>query len=167
MSIINEALRKAGKDVAVPVTAPKAEPIRTGNIGITVERKPSRINWGPIFVISVLVLITGPIIAPFFSSPFKKDIIPYAIAPAALTKAPAMPAMMNTHQAQFSIEEAAIKPPTLLLTGIIFSPQNSYCILTEKVMKVGEEIDGAKLVGIQSNSITVEYQGQTVTIPVS
>ena len=176
MSIINEALRKAGKESTISLTPkPKLEPLATpGNLGITTERRSSKVNWGPLFVISVLVLITGPIIAPVFSTPFRKDIAPSSLTPSTLSHAPALPAM-NTRQAQFGIEEAprlgstgpAAMPPTMLLSGIVFSPENSYCILNDRVVKVGEKIDGAKLIAIQNNGVTVEFEGQTLTIPVS
>lgn len=174
MSIINEALRKAGKDTGISLT-PKSEPMAAGNLGITVERRSSKINWGPLFVISVLVLITGPIIAPVFSTPFRKDIAPYSVSTNKLSQAPSLPAAMNTRQAQFGIEETpllgstgpASMPPAMFLSGIVFSPENSYCILNDRVVKVGEQIDGAKLIGIQNDGVTVEYQGQTLTIPVN
>ena len=60
MSIINEALKKAGQASKI-------------GLGIEMERKKSRMNWGPIFVLLVLFFITGPIIAPIFSSPFRRS----------------------------------------------------------------------------------------------
>jgi hypothetical protein len=177
MSIINEALKKAGKETTLASQSPRADQLLKGIVTeAPASRRTSKINWGPLFVLSVLVLITGPIVAPVFSTPFKNLPTSFDRSPD-LSQAPIAPSVMSTRQAQFGIEEVSLPsgavtasmaiPPNLLLSGIVFSSENSYCILNDKVVKVGEEISGARLVSIQSDSVTIDFQGQAITIPVS
>lgn len=149
MSIINEALKKAARE--------KAPVIR--QLEFEHERKRGRWNWGPLFVISVLLLITAPIISPVFSTSFKTEPTPTA------------PSL--TRKGQFAIEEAprvsAVSPfvasmPNLYLSGIVFSPQDSYCIINEKIVKVGETVSGAKLVRVTPTDATLEFQGNNVVL---
>ena len=72
MSIINEALKKAGISKELGGAAPVQHDSVRRNLEIEFQRRKQSVNWGPLFILLVLVLITGPIIAPIFSSSFKQ-----------------------------------------------------------------------------------------------
>ncbi len=171
MSIINDALKKAQK------TKESASfPARVENSGFQLEfQKKQGFNWGPIFVLLVLFLISGPIVAPFFSLPAKKE--------ASFSAAPIVPkdtleSFSSTRKAQFGIEEAPRLPltaapaafsplssrPDFILSGIVYNPKESYCILNDNIVKVGERVSGAKLLAITPEKVVLDYQGETISL---
>src|SRR3989338_3154994 len=172
MSIINDALKKAGnlKDL---------EPLHgqgelRQNIGFEVQKKQRQINWGPIFVLMVLFLITGPLIAPVFSTSFKRPVFFGSSAPSKASyevpiEAASVPAStsLQNRKTQFGLEEIPMAvPPKLNLTGIVFSQEGSYCILNDKVMRTGEESGGAKLTKVSPGEVKLLYQGEEITLSV-
>jgi hypothetical protein len=169
MSIINDALKKAAEE--------KKESRNLGSHIQLQHQKKRGMNWGPIFVILVLLLITGPIIAPLFSTPIKKD-YPGHLAGAPQSNVPsnnqlAMATIpLNTRQAQFGMEEAArpmmaSRMPGFALSGIVYSTKESYCLINNQVAKVGDVVRGAKILAISQNEVTISYQGQKLSIPVT
>ena len=176
MSIINEALKKAGLDKKALSSVQDPPTVKTGvsvgGFSIEVERKKSRMNWGPIFVLLVLLLITGPIIAPIFSSPFKgrEPITQIASLP--------VPAESENRKAQFGMEEASvmramaqqphiIQTPYLKLSGIVYSSTASYCIINDRIVKIGEDIQVAKLTQVTPKEAILDYAGEKVILSVS
>ncbi len=171
MSIINEALRKAQKDKGSS-SALKAGGAVAGpplaRFGVEYEQKKSKVNWGPVFILSVLVLITAPIIAPIFSTPFKNEFRLFSYETSAVTKQIHGPDAALSRKSQFTIEEAprpffepVVPRPALELTGVVFSPnEDSYCIINGKVLKAGDKIQGVELVRITPRDVTMEYQGE-------
>lgn len=79
-------------------------------------------------------------------------------------------------KSQFSVEEASvfqglapspiIQTPYLKLSGIMYSPKDSYCIINDKIIKIGEEIQGAKLTKVTPHEAILEYQGENVSLSV-
>ena len=186
MSIINEALKKASQEKQ---GSSFSEKIQAPGVGVEVEfkKKKQGVNWGPVFVLLVLLLISGPIIAPIFSTPFKKSLTTGSRAaqqgPTAqkiLTASPPMvPPVQSpdtlTRKAQFGLEEtSAAMPglssaqaaalPNLSLSGIVFSPAESYCIINEKILKMGEHVNGANLVRVTANAVELDFQGQRIVL---
>ncbi|MBI4432609.1 MAG: general secretion pathway protein GspB [Candidatus Omnitrophica bacterium] len=174
MSIINEALKKASQTQEVF----RPTPAVTGR-----APRSSPINWGPIFVLLVLVLITAPIVAPLFSRPYHVEKVSQTFS---ATSAPrqisiqqdipvnvtAMPSFSKARP-QFGIEESPlvagrspvqIQRPYMALTGIMFSPDRSWCIINDKVVTVGDKIQGAKLTRITPEKVTLDYQGEPVIL---
>lgn len=189
MSIINEALKKAIREKEAGFSPQDNELVRR-NIQIEFQRKKPQLNWGPIFILLVLVLITGPIVAPLFSTPFKAA--PYStgnLSPQSVTqnipeqpvtdlaKAVASSEPSATRKAQFAVEESPIfgnaqtqalwRMPSLNLSGIVYSPEESYCIINNKIIKVGDTVQGAKLLSVSRNRVTLDYQGKPVSLDVS
>ena len=184
MSIINEALKKAVREKGASYSSEEKETVRR-NIELEFQRKKPRLNWGPIFILLVLVLITGPIVAPIFSTPFKN--VKYSgntsnltathnIPSRSIDLADAAPApdLKTNRKAQFTVEESPLfgnAPPTIIsktpglsLSGVVYSDKDSYCIINNKVVKVGDTIQGAKLLEILQNSAKVDYQGKEITL---
>ena len=176
MSIINDALKKAGQEKGLGSFLENQGTAKK-NLGFEIERKKSRVNWGPIFVLLVLFLITGPIVIPIFSSPFRKSnfIAETRLAPQAMANLPAQDISAN-RKSQFGVEEAAVfqpvaKPtpqtPYLKLSGLVYSANDSYGIINDQIVKIGDDISGAKLVKITSQEAVLEYQGEKVVLSVA
>src|SRR3989338_4546049 len=126
MSIITEALKKAQKEKGDSAFRGQPPPIQLIGQNMEYERKKSKVNWGPVFILSVLLLITAPLIAPIFSTPFRNEtrLFSYEGVPG------------DSRKAQFTIEEAprpmsappsrplfdtvAALRPSLHLDGIVF-----------------------------------------------
>ncbi|MGC8744746.1 MAG: hypothetical protein ACP5T0_12775 [Verrucomicrobiia bacterium] len=51
--------------------------------------------------------------------------------------------------------------PQLKLNGIFYRVNNPSAIINGKLIKVGDVIDGAKIISIDKNSVTVEFSNQT------
>ncbi len=193
MSIINEALKKAGREKGDLSSSQGRPSVKTGvsieGFSIEIERKKSKMNWGPIFVLLVLFLITGPIIAPIFSSPFKGggllgNTTAAETAPdlktnpgTQIASLPASAGSIN-RKAQFGIEEASvfqsltqqphiIQTPYLKLSGIVYSSNASYCIINNKIIRIGEDVQGAKLTRVTPKEAILDYQGEKVILSVS
>src|SRR3989338_6965130 len=126
MSIIHDALKKAGDS-----KSSQALPVRglfRQNLQLEVPKKSKQVNWGPIFVLMVLFLITGPLIAPVFSTTFKRvNFIGSSPSSGAVHQVPVETAAVSENRkAQFGLEEVALNPlastpmlagPKLDLTG--------------------------------------------------
>ena len=184
MSIINEALKKAVREKETGYSSEDREAVRR-HIELEFRPKKPRLNWGPIFVLLVLVLITGPIVAPIFSTPFKGANTTGAILnPAAAQNVPVASDHLanasatdpkNNQKAQFAIEESPLfnnvpaatiisRTPDLSLSGIVYSPKESYCIINNKIIKVGDTIQGARLLEVSQNSVKFDYQGKEMAL---
>ncbi len=171
MSIINDALKKAQ---ATKESLPFGH--RGPNAGVELEfQKKKGVNWGPIFVLLVLFLISGPIIAPLFTLPLKNT------APVSFQTAKSSgEEASQTHKSQFGIEEtprlpleaavpvsspsALVARPNFNLSGIVYNPEEAYCIINDKIIKVGDQVGGAKLVSITPEKVVLDYQGEIITL---
>ena len=163
MSIINEALKKAGQPV---------------ELRSAISRKKNRINWGPFFVMSVLILIVSPIIAPAFHNPYYNEApVPPAspVVSAPIPEASHEP-KESTMKEQFVVEEVPIVPmpvlakpvappePDFLLNGIMFSKAQSYALINGKVVRIGESVDGATLIKVTDEQAVLDYGGREIVL---
>lgn len=171
MSIINDALKKAGDSKSSQGPAYTEQRFRQ-HLELEAHKKSKQINWGPLFVLMVLFLITGPLIAPVFSTTFKRSGFTDASSPYSKgayqvpTETAALSTASETRKAQFGLEEMTLASPRLNLSGIVFSNEGSYSIINEKVLRVGEEINGAKLTLVEPNRVKLLYQGEEITLTV-
>lgn len=187
MSVINEALKKAQKEkeFSVPAAGGASSELRF--------HKKSGFNWGPIFVLLVLFLITGPIIAPFFAAPFKKEAYAGMSSPKTISvgqnsfsesavlvqkNQPGLLTGSPSRKSQFAVEESILLPQAgpfsagqgtgfrknFHLSGIVYSPKESYCIINDKIVKAGEQVGGATLVEITPEKVVLDYQGSQITL---
>ena len=165
MSIIHEALKKARREQGSIPASGSQEELRN-KLRTEVERSRSRWNWGPLFVIVVLLLISGPIVAPMILAPLRQTGGP-ALVPAPSTERPA------ARKSQFGIEEAglfkmaplaAAKAPNLRLSGIVYSPKEAYCIINDSILKAGDTVKGATVTSVTPQSVTLDNQGKQVTL---
>lgn len=58
-----------------------------------------------------------------------------------------------------------IQPPTLLIQGIVWGGSFPQAIINNRVVKVGDIIDGARIIDIDKNGITIFFEGQQFNIP--
>ncbi len=193
MSIINEALKKAGQDKhpAIAESSPASKQtsffIAEPNKKLIPElaKKKQKVNWGPVFVLLVLVLITGPLVAPIFSSPYRSTSSAFLVPSyqeALAASGQAKNGDPENRLAQFVIEESpilstatagirnALSPlrmadrPNFLINGIVYSSPDSYCIINGKVVKVGERINGATLKSVTPEKAILEYNGSKIEL---
>ena len=179
MSIINDALKKAGQPVSGNTQTHTSAAAKLVQVQPVVEkhRRPSRVNWGPFFVVAIVAFITGPIIAPLLKGP-------YVQAPAGpqetATKQQSMGQEVSSNRArgQFAIEEAPLpsasiltiarpsssKMPRFALSGLVYSQAGSYCLINGKVLKVGESVGGATVQSISQNEVVLNYEGSEVRL---
>ena len=156
MSIINDALKKAGQPIYAETKKSGFQP--------ELLKKKGRINWGPLFVAAVLVLVTAPILAPIV-----KDL--------SLTSPEQAPELPTTiMKKQFAVEEVptppAIERPALMgvriprfsLNGLIYSEGGSYCLINGKVVKAGETVSGATLVRVTPTEAVLDYLGEKIVL---
>ncbi len=179
MSIINDALKKAGQPMKEKTEVLKSSTFETGRPApikteirpaAEVHRKKNSMNWGPFFIVIVMMLVTGPIIAPLFRSPSQNLMT---------TKLQSLSGRLQ----QFGIEETPTKPnssapsfsiprngtfPDFALSGVVYSQSESYCLINGKVVKVGEKIDSqTTLEKVTPNFVTLNRQGEKIVIPVN
>ncbi|NQT95898.1 MAG: general secretion pathway protein GspB [Candidatus Omnitrophica bacterium] len=55
--------------------------------------------------------------------------------------------------------------PSLTISGLIWNTDMPQAIINGKVTKVGDTIEGVKLIAVAKEGITVEYSGEKVIIP--
>ena len=141
MSIINEALKKAVREKEPSFSFRDKETMRR-NVEVQLQPKKWRLNWGPVFILLVLTLVTGPIVAPIFSTPFKhavnsgglsSSLAAQNIPARSVTEMASLPTPTAsvTRKAQFAIEESPVfgtqpvlgisKMPEISLSGIVYS----------------------------------------------
>ena len=152
MSIINEALKKAGQPILTEVKES--------------SKKKKATNWGPFFVIAVLLAITTPLMAPLLRNPYRSG----EAGRREMAVGPDLSSQAHV-QKQFAIEEAALPRPMsgiashFALSGLVYSSGGSMCLINGKVMQVGDTVGGAKLVRVTPQGAVLEYRGQEVTLP--
>lgn len=140
-----------------------------------VERRKNTPNWGPLFIVGVLLLVTGPIVAPvFFNNPSSKIIsMPSeAISASSLGASPkgqyAVEEMPLSTRSSSAILSPATKTtgPRFRLSGVVYSEAESYCLINGKVVKVGEEIGNARVEKISPDEVVLNSSGETIVLPV-
>jgi hypothetical protein len=87
------------------------------------------------------------------------------LKPAVPVQARVVPAELSTPKLQSVMPVA---PPTefpqLRLTGVILHGSRSSAVINQKTLKVGDYIDGVRLVEVQENRVVVEKNGLKKTI---
>lgn len=65
-------------------------------------------------------------------------------------------------------KEIVKKPvlPKIILSGTVLSPTKSYAIVNEKLVQLGEMVDGVRVVEIRKREIAVLFSGETFLIKI-
>jgi hypothetical protein len=150
MSIISEALKKAREnkiEVARPAPdVPASEsPKKTSSDG----------RWRLIVVI-VMILIGTPLLVEFLS-------------PSALKRAAGQrPASSDSGRAQFAVEERPVffgsKKPRFSLSGIAQFQDSYMAVINGHILKQGDSVQGAKVVGIRPDAVELDYKGERIVL---
>jgi hypothetical protein len=156
MSVINDALKKAGQKSDLLPGAPK---------------RKTRFNWGPLFVIGILLLITTPLLGPLFHQPYLNQSTAQQQSVGV-----AMPSETSNMKAQYAVEEMPLlvpakafgvpagRTPNFSLNGLVFSPDGSYCLINGKVVKTGETVGGATLEQVTPNEAVLDFKGNKIVL---
>lgn len=172
MSIINEALKKAGREKARSDGYKLDVGLEDSRRNLEQERRRrgDGANWGPLFILVVLALISGPIVAPMVVQWTKPAVMAPSVTVREIAQAPG-----QDRKAQFAVEEAPLfapaKPmptfraePGFVVSGLVVSPTGSFGIINDQVVRTGEMVDGAKVVEITKNKAVLDVNGQTKEI---
>jgi hypothetical protein len=57
--------------------------------------------------------------------------------------------------------------PDFQVTGIVFSPVNPLAYVNGTAVRVGDDIDGARVLAIEKKAVKLEYRGREMTITIS
>ena len=165
MSIIHEALKKAGEPMMTetPQTTPESKP------GFRPEllKKKSRGNWGPFITTLVLVLVGTPIFVPMINRHGKPN--------DEISVGSPLPTSSSNVKRQFAIEEAALPMmpnvskfgapmPRFSLSGLVYSPEDSYALINGKVVRIGERVGNATLAQVTPNEAVLDLRGEKIVL---
>ena len=64
-----------------------------------------------------------------------------------------------------AFDTAEIKLPALVVNGLIWGGKFPQAIINHKVVKVGDEIEGAKVKQISRDGVVILFSSRTVTLP--
>ena len=186
MSIINEALKKVGKQIEKKVDSGEEKPLPTKpgilptpqiNINImNSDRKkgPNLISPRTI-IMGICVLVLAFIAVLIVSLPHKKKQITYsqgavlpnpnpALAPEAM---PVQPALPESAPLPFGkIFEPTSGRSSFRLSGIMLSEEGPVAIINNEIVKQGDAIGGATVESIDEEQVKLSYQGQEIILTV-
>jgi hypothetical protein len=154
MSIIHDALKKSGGDKAKnPSVKPQVE-----------RHARSGTNWGPLFVIAVVFLVAGPLLAPIF---FKSQEGSHetAVSGQFAVETMALPAAGQSGFQPFKPNPARSNGFTL--SGVIYAGEDSYCLINGIVLKKGARVGNATVSEIASDRVVLDQGGRHFTLSVS
>lgn len=155
MSLIQEALEKAGQ--AIPESGKRPHfagearhkddgpscPDRRG--GIVKRARPRFLLMGGLWVGVFLVFLVS---THFLSAVWH------------LRKPPSFYLASLSPQLPFAGKDW-IRPPDLRCTGITVDGAESFAIINDRILKVGDSIDGAVVTAIEERSVELRYLGRT------
>ena len=55
-------------------------------------------------------------------------------------------------------------PPALRITGLVWNSDKPQAIINGKILGLGNEVDGSKLIAVRQNEVDVIYAGRQFTI---
>ncbi|MGA2774772.1 MAG: hypothetical protein ABSE81_01765 [Candidatus Omnitrophota bacterium] len=80
-------------------------------------------------------------------------------------KLPIQPPVQQTLPPPAIIEKPAPPPkPTLALNGIFFSGEESYALINNQIVKVGDKISGAVIKKISSDEVLLNFEGSEIKL---
>lgn len=176
MSTIHDALKKVSSD-SQKETGDKKYLGLGESVRFNAPRS-RKMNWGPVFVVLVLVLVTGPAIAPIFQTPVKPTSQASALTTAPTDQKAVDLTQSSTRKDQFGVEEmplgqlapkAAMMPvqPEFTLSGIVLSGNDSYCLINDKIVRPGAKIGDAVLTSVTSTKAVLSLNGETIVLNVN
>jgi len=152
MSTILKALeKKKSEKINEPDVAPS-----TYDYTMHLKRKPA-VRYVAILLAVCVILICGGIAALIFLKN------PTPASTAGNEKIPqSTPIVAAAKPVQTPAEETPKpEPPTLRLGGIFKDSSGSEAIINNRIYRVGDTVEGAKLIKISDETVTIELNGET------
>lgn len=163
MSIIYDALKKLGKNHATPASGESV-------------KKPGRPSL-KVYLLYVLFVVAGFAIANFIFTILTKSMqgsvepkvsmptrakqkateAPHSETPAVSIEAEAAPSVTQTAGPSRDKDKFS-------LTGVFFSENEGYALINNKVVKVGDMVDGATVKRVDLDGVELECDGETLEI---
>ncbi len=116
--------------------------------------------WLTCFIVLMLQPVTSPVSAN--SAELLRD--PMQPPPLALRKMRAAEAAKNPRPAKPVKVKPSPPPPPLVLQSIIFSPARQIAIINDLPLVSGERIEGARVVSIQKDRVTLVRSGKKLEL---
>jgi hypothetical protein len=172
MSLINDALKKAGATPAPTTPAPTKEPLH-----FATHQPPPR--W-PMFVVPPLVAVVfaaGTILVmrgwqsgrPVSAREGTRSETPQVSAAPTpeVSKSPETLTAATAQAATNSTPPVAATFPTLKVQGVIWHPRRPSVVINGKSLFIGEKIERALVKAIEEDGVTVVWNGEQrlLTIP--
>lgn len=163
MSIIQEALKKAEKNIKNPkqVSAATATLISSSSSPDRPSVKPSRPAAGADPKAVAVLLIVLVVTALFAARQFypKKNISAKVSAAAVISKSDDQPALPGVLFEQPKPYVAADAPPEFILNGIMYLEGSPRAIVNDSMVEAGDMVGGARVVKIEKRNVLLEYDG--------
>lgn len=61
--------------------------------------------------------------------------------------------------AQAEVKSPAVPPPSLTVRGVLWGGPEPQAIINDEVYRVGDSVEGARILSIDANGVTIEHQG--------
>lgn len=155
MSIIYDALQKVQKNITKETTTLQPQAPK--------EASPIKAKTKP-FLIYILVVCFGLALGNFaynFLNHQPKKIISSTSALAPLKQA----AVTQTESSEESANPNANLPePTLVLNGVFFEQGDGYALINNKIVRLGEEVERAKVKEITIDGVTLDFNGKIIKL---
>lgn len=158
MSIIYDALKKVEESSAK-------------KLGDKIDKSPKSKPKIPKILIYVLVVCLGLFVANIFWGGFPK---PLSNNTSVETKnQPQIPELPKetppeanlSLPVETKVETKKELPPSFVLNGVFFSGNEGYALINNRIVKKGDIIDGATVVGIALDEVNLESEGSITKLP--
>ena len=156
MSIIYDALKKVEKS---------GEPALKDN-----KVTPSPKNKIKNYLIYILFLVLGLFASKMFFSYLNRQ--PYQVKPAKQTKTTPpvnnvpKPPPLQQPKLPPAVENIEVPAkPTLILNGVFSSGEESYALINNQIVKLGDKINGAVIKKITPEEVLLDSEGSEIRLP--
>jgi len=167
MSIIYDALQKVQKNITEETTS---------SLQPQTPKEASHLKpkTGPILIYIFVVCLgfaLGNFAYNFFmhpknTIPVKTEIVsqpkPAPLPPAVNQSATAAPSQDSTTSA--NPVPPPPEPPTFVLNGVFFEQGEGFALINNKILRVGDEIEHAKVKEIRISEVELELEGKTIKL---
>lgn len=164
MSIIYDALQKVQNNISKETAAPQAK-------NDAPKASPAKTKIKPYFIY-ILALCLGLVLSNFaynFVSE-KKNSAPVRVTPAPRLVTPPVspvkqpPVVQPLNSQEPSNPNATGAEPALMLNGVFFEQGEGYALINNKILRLGDEIDGAKITEITIDGVSLDSNGKTIKL---
>ena len=80
--------------------------------------------------------------------------------PPEIKKEAQLPAKVSKQQ-----EPKIVTPPSLIIQGIVWGGSLPQAIINQKIVKIGDTLEGARIIDIKKDGVTIAFQDQQFSFP--